>query len=154
MNFVLGHSCDSLAKAVGEGGMGDWIFAALLGAAAVHIFEEYVYPGRFPDGLKNLLPRATHLFTPRFHLAVNGLFLLLCLSSALIGKANLVLSLSVFSLVFANAVLHIRGAIATKRYYPGVISGALIYIPLVVSRTPCFSLHGNSRGFKRVSLFC
>jgi len=112
--------------------MGDWIFAALLGAAAVHIFEEYVYPGRFPDGLKNLLPRATHLFTPRFHLAVNGLFLLLCLSSALIGKANLVLSLSVFSLVFANAVLHIRGAIATKRYYPGVISGALIYIPLVV----------------------
>ena len=25
--------------------MDDWIFAALLGAAAVHIFEEYVYPG-------------------------------------------------------------------------------------------------------------
>jgi hypothetical protein len=56
----------------------------------------------------------------------------LCLSSAFIGRANLVLSLSVFALVFANAVLHIRGAIVTKRYYPGVISGALIYIPLAV----------------------
>jgi hypothetical protein len=63
---------------------------------------------------------------------VNGLFFLLYLASAFIGKANLVLSLSVFSLVFANAVLHIRGAIVTKKYYPGVISGALIYIPLAV----------------------
>jgi hypothetical protein len=112
--------------------MGDWIFIALLGAAVVHIIEEYVYPGGFAEAFNKLLPRAAHLFTPRFHLAVNGLFLLLCLSSAFIGKANLVLSLSVFGLIFANAVLHIRGAIVTKRYYPGVISGALIYIPLVV----------------------
>ena len=104
--------------------MGNWIFVALLGAAAVHIFEEYVFPGGFPDALRRLLPRATPLFTPKFHLGVNGLFFLLCLSSAFIGKANLVLSLSVFSLVFANAVLHIRGAIVTKKYYPGVISGA------------------------------
>jgi len=112
--------------------MGDWVFAALLGAAAVHIFEEYVYPGGFPDALRKLLPRATALLTPKFHLAVNSLFFLLCLSSAFIGKANLVLSLSVFSLVFVNAMLHIRGAIITKRFYPGVISGALIYIPLAV----------------------
>jgi hypothetical protein len=112
--------------------MGDWIFAALVGAAIVHIFEEYVYPGGFPNALKKLLPRATHLFTPKFHLAVNGLFFVLCLASAFIGKSNLVLSMSVFSLVFANAVLHIRGAVVTRRYYPGVISAAVIYIPLMV----------------------
>ena len=123
--------------------MGDWIFAALLGAAAVHIFEEYVYPGGFPDGLEKLLPRATHLFTPRFHLAVNGLLLLLCLASALIGKASLVLSLSAFSLVFANAVLHIRGAIVTKRYYPGVVSGALLYIPLAIYAYSTFLVSGQ-----------
>ena len=51
-------------------------------------------------------------------------------------RANLVLSLSVFSLIFANALLHIRGAILQKRYYPGVISSALIYIPLAIYRTP------------------
>ena len=112
--------------------MGDWVFAALVCAAAVHIFEEYVYPGGFQDALRTLLPRATRLLTRKFHVRVNGLFFLLCLASAFIGKANLVLSLSVFSLVFANAVLHIRGAIVTKKYYPGVISGALIYIPLMV----------------------
>ena len=60
------------------------------------------------------------------------MFFLLCLISAFIGKTNLLLSLSIFGLIFTNAVLHIRGAIITKRYYPGVISGALIYIPLVV----------------------
>lgn len=63
---------------------------------------------------------------------MNGLFLLVCLFSAFIGKVNLVLSLSAFSLIFANAVLHIRGAIVTTRYYPGVITGALVYIPLAI----------------------
>jgi hypothetical protein len=112
--------------------MDEWIFAALVGAAIVHIFEEYVYPGGFADALRRLLPRATHLFTPKFHLMVNGLLLLLCLASAFIRKSNLVLSMSVFGLVFANAVLHIHGAVVTRRYYPGVISAAVIYIPLMV----------------------
>jgi hypothetical protein len=112
--------------------MTDWVFAALMGAAIVHVFEEYVYPGGFADALRRLLPRATHLFTRKFHGVVNGLLFVLCLAGAFIGRSNLVLSLSVFGLVFANAVLHIRGAIVTKRYYPGVISGALIYIPLAV----------------------
>jgi hypothetical protein len=53
--------------------MGDWVFVALLAAAVLHILEEYVYPGGFPEGIKRLLPRATHLFTPRFHWVVNGL---------------------------------------------------------------------------------
>jgi len=112
--------------------MGDWVFPGVLGAGIIHILEEYVYPGGFADALRNLLPRAAHLFTPRFHVVVNGLLLLLCLGSALIGKDNFIFSLSVFGLVFANAVLHIRGAILTKRYYPGVISSILIYIPLAI----------------------
>jgi len=112
--------------------MGDWVFVALVGAAVVHIFEEYVYPGGFAEARQQLLPRAAHLFTLRFQLAVNGLFVVLCLLCAWIGRANLVLSLSAFSLIFANALLHIRGAILQKRYYPGVISSALIYIPLAI----------------------
>jgi hypothetical protein len=112
--------------------MDDWVFAARVGAAAVHVFEEYVYPGGFQDALEMLLPRATHLFTPKFHVVVNALLFVLGLAGAFIGKVNLVLSLSVFSLAFANAVLHIRGTIVTRKYYPGVISGALIYIPLMI----------------------
>jgi hypothetical protein len=113
--------------------MGDWIFIVLFGAAVIHIFEEYVYPGGFQDVLGKAIPRmALPYLTPKFHLAMNGLFLLLCFASLFIGKSNLVLSMSVISLVFVNAVLHIRGTIVTKRYYPGVISGALIYIPLAI----------------------
>lgn len=112
--------------------MQDWIFVALVSAAIIHILEEYAYPGGFADALKNLLPKSAHLLTPRFHVFVNGVFLLLCLGSALIGRANLVFSLSVFSLVFVNAILHLRGSIVTKGYYPGVISGILLYIPLAV----------------------
>jgi len=110
----------------------DWVFVALPIAAVVHVFEEYVYPGGFAEALSRLLPRATALFTTKFHLVVNGLLIVLCLFSAFIGRANLVLSLSVFGLVFTNAVLHIRGAIVTKGYYPGVISGVLIYLPLTL----------------------
>jgi hypothetical protein len=112
--------------------MDNLIFIALPIAAAVHIFEEYIFPGGFAEAFNKLLPRASHLFTQKFHIVVNVVFFLLCLISALIGKANLVLSLSIFGLIFANAVLHIRGAIIKKGYYPGVISGVFIYIPITV----------------------
>ncbi len=123
--------------------MGDWIFIALLGAAAVHIVEEYVYPGGFAEAFARQLPRSAHLFTPKFHLAVNGVFLLLCLASVLIGKANLVLSAAAFGLIFANAMLHIRWAIFTKKYYPGVISAALVYVPLTVYAYAMFLRSGQ-----------
>jgi len=54
--------------------MDNWVFIVLTGAAVIHIFEEYVYPGGFQDALKRLLPRAKHLFTQKFHVGVNGFF--------------------------------------------------------------------------------
>lgn len=110
--------------------MDNWIFYALPIVGALHIVEEYVFPGGFAKAFREMLPRASHLFTVRFHLAVNGVFFVLCIIGALVGKANLMLSLSVYGLIFANAVLHIRGAILRKGYYPGVATGVLVYIPL------------------------
>ena len=110
--------------------MSDIVFLLLPIAAAIHIFEEYIFPGNFPKEFKKLLPRSAHIFTTGFHIIVNLVFFLLCLASAFMRKTNLVFSLSVFSLIFSNAILHIRGAIVTKRYYPGVISGSILYIPL------------------------
>jgi|PlaIllAssembly_1097288.scaffolds.fasta_scaffold270518_1 hypothetical protein len=110
--------------------MDNRIFILLLAAAVVHILEEYVFPGGFAAAFSRLLPRVNYLFTPVFHWIVNGVFLLVCFAAAAIGKTNLVLSLSAFGLIFANAVLHIRGAIINRAYYPGVLSAAFIYIPL------------------------
>lgn len=110
----------------------DWVFGAVVGAAVVHIFEEYVYPGGFSDVLKRLNPKSAHLVTPGFNVIVNGLFLLLCVTGAIVGRKNLVFSLSVASLLFVNASMHIQGTIRAKRYYPGVISGMLLYMPLSI----------------------
>jgi hypothetical protein len=112
--------------------METWIFLSLPIAAILHIFEEYAYPGGFAEAFNKLLPRASHLFTVNFHIVVNGVFFLMCIIGVIIGRANLILSLSVFGLIFTNAILHIRGAIIKKGYYPGVISGLFIYIPITI----------------------
>lgn len=112
--------------------MVDWVFIALIFAAVIHVFEEYVFPGGFANALSNLLPKSNHLFTHRFHIIVNGLLILICIFGAIIGKANLIISLSAFSLVLFNGILHIRGSIINKGYYPGVISSVLIYFPLTI----------------------
>jgi hypothetical protein len=122
--------------------MNDWIFILLPIAAVVHIIEEYLFPGGFTEAFRKLLPRASHLFTVKFHILVNVIFILMCFIAALIGQANLILSLSVFGLIFTNAVLHIRGAIIQKGYYPGVISGIFIYIPIAIY---AYSIFINSK---------
>jgi hypothetical protein len=122
--------------------MNDWIFILLPIAAVVHIIEEYLFPGGFAEAFRKLLPRASHLFTVKFHILVNAIFILMCFIAALIRQANLILSLSVFGLIFTNAVLHIRGAIIQKGYYPGVISGIFIYIPIAIY---AYSIFMNSK---------
>ena len=124
--------------------MENWIFVLLPIAGLIHIFEEYVYPGGFQSALSKVVPKmASPFFTQKFHFAINGLFVLMCFASAFIGKTNLVLSMSVISLIFVNSMMHIRGVIITKKYYPGVISGALIYIPFAIYSYSIFLSSGQ-----------
>ena len=124
--------------------MNNWVFIALPIAGGIHIFEEYVYPGGFQNALSKAVPRmATPFFTPKFHLVINSLFIVMCFASAFIGETNLILSMSVISLIFVNSVMHIRGVLVTKKYYPGVISGALIYIPFAIYAYSVFLSSGQ-----------
>lgn len=108
------------------------IFLALLLAAVIHILEEYIFPGGFAKAFNRLIPGASHLFTVKFHIIVNSVFILICIIATIIGRENYILSMSAFGLIFANAMLHIRGAIIQRGYYPGVLSGMFIYIPLTI----------------------
>jgi len=108
----------------------DWIFSALVGAAALHVIEEYGYPGGFLDWMRRSTPKFASLITVRFAVIVNGLFLLLCAIAAIVATRNLVFSLSVAGLLFFNSLIHLAGAVKAKRYAPGVISGILLYLPL------------------------
>jgi hypothetical protein len=108
----------------------DWVFRAFVGAAIIHVLEEYAFPGGFSDWMRRLNPRFAPWITARFAVIINGLFLLLCVMGALVASRSLVFSLSVASLLFLNGLTHLAGAIRAKRYAPGVISGVLLYLPL------------------------
>jgi len=108
----------------------NWIFWAFVGAAVIHIVEEYYYPGGFPDFMKRFNPGFAPSITGTFAVMINALFLLLCLAGAIIATRNLIFSLSVASLLFFNGLTHIMATVLSKRYAPGVISGVLRYLPL------------------------
>jgi len=107
-----------------------WIFSTFVVAAVIHVLEEYAYPGGFSDWMKRLNPKFAPWITTRFAVIINGLFLLLCAIGAAVASRSLVFSLSIASLLFFNGLIHLAGTIRTKRYAPGVISGALLYVPL------------------------
>jgi len=101
-----------------------WIFWAILIAAILHIAEEY--RGEWLVWVRRYVPGVT-----LFHFVlVNTAFLLLCVAGAVVGVKNVVFSLSIASLVFSNALMHIIPTVVWKEYSPGVITAVLLYIPL------------------------
>lgn len=117
----------------------DWIFWTFLVAGLVHIMEEFGYPGGFLDMVRRLNPRFAPSATVGFVVAINALFLLLCIAGAVVGERSLIVSLSVASLLFFNALMHIGGTIRARGYAPGLISGVLLYLTLSLLRS-IFSL--------------
>ena len=109
-----------------------WIFPAFLAASAVHMLEEYGYPGGFPDLMKRMNPRfAAHVTTP-FAVLINGLQLLLCAVAIAVGGRPLVFSMSIAGLLFINGMVHLGACTRLGKYTPGAITGALLYLPLSI----------------------
>jgi hypothetical protein len=109
-----------------------YIFIAFLVISMIHMGEEYFYPGGFMDSMKRLNPRFAHKVTTPMAVIINGLQLLLCIAAIVVGKNNLIFSMSVAGLLFINGLMHIMGCIRVKGYAPGVITGVLLYIPVSV----------------------
>jgi hypothetical protein len=120
-----------------------WLWWAPLGAAALHIFEEFVFPGGFAAWDRAYRPGIRSSITPRLHVQVNSLLLLGCLAVALSSSRGPVRAawspaqgavawLALAALLFSNAVFHALGAIRTRRYSPGMATGLLLYVPMAV----------------------
>jgi hypothetical protein len=105
-------------------------YSLLPAAAALHIVEEFVYPGGFLDAMKETAPRFERHVTVTFAVVINSLFFLLCVLAALFGEKKRLLSHSVLGLVFMNGLTHVAATLARRRYNPGAVTGLLIYIPL------------------------
>ena len=96
------------------------------------MLEEYAFPGGFAVFMKKMAPPFAPLVTTNFAIIINGLFLLLCVSAALVGARVPEFGLSVAALLGINGVTHALGAIRSRGYAPGLLTGVLLYLPLAI----------------------
>jgi Protein of unknown function with HXXEE motif len=111
----------------------NWLFWAPLGAASAHIFEEFVWPGGFSDWDRSHRPAFQKSITPRFHVFINGMLLLFCVSVGINGRVpvfGVAEWLTLAALLASNTVFHIVGTVQSKRYSPGMLTGVCFYLPL------------------------
>ncbi len=90
-------------------------FWAPMGAAGLHIIEEFIYPGGFAAWDRRYRPVLSASITPRFHIVINGLLLLLCYNVGAMGGTPIGIAtwLTVAALLFSNAIWHVVGAVRT-----------------------------------------
>ena len=103
-----------------------------LAAVALHLIEEFVWPGGFPDWYRWYRPERATSVTTRFLVIVNAVLVALALLPPLLGPTPRALAywLMVAAIGAANGVFHIYATASGKKYSPGVITGALVYLPL------------------------
>ncbi|MCB0618660.1 MAG: HXXEE domain-containing protein [Saprospiraceae bacterium] len=106
-----------------------------LAALWFHQFEEYVWPGGFQKFFNE------HIYRPQGPLSVrlSGRAILLVnvpiawsayLLGAFGGEQALPLLAGLLGISFLNGCLHLALALGLRRYNPGVLTGALLFIPL------------------------
>ncbi len=112
----------------------DWIFWALLGAAAAHVAEEFFggYIGFSQEiaGRFKLLMRFSMTLTG--FLVANAAFLGLAAAAALAWPEHPVFCLSIPAVMLINTCMHLVPMLATRRYSPGSVTALLLYVPLSI----------------------
>lgn len=112
----------------------NWIFWMPLAAAVSHIVEEFLYPGGFSEWYIKYKPDIKKSVSKKFLILINAGLLILCYDVGALGASQygVIGWLVVMALLGANGIWHLRGALKTRTYSPGVVTGTLIYIPLTV----------------------
>jgi hypothetical protein len=111
----------------------DWLRWAPLGAASLHIIEEFVYPGGFAAWYRRYRLEASRI-TTRFLVIINAALLVMCGDLALLGRTPVGIAywLGVCALLCSNGCWHAWASYRQRAYSPGVITGLTIYVPLAV----------------------
>jgi len=105
-------------------------------AAAIHISEEFAFPGGFKTWYLTYKPEIARSVSNRFLVFINTVLMVFSITVALamyFPNGNGVAAwLTLAALLFSNAIFHIVGAVRTRQYSPGMISGIVLYIPLAI----------------------
>jgi hypothetical protein len=111
----------------------DWLRWAPLGAASLHIIEEFVLPGGFAAWYRRYRLDASRI-TTRFLVIINAALLVMCCDVALLGRTPLGIAywLAISSLLGSNGCWHAWASYRQRGYSPGVITGMTIHVPLAV----------------------
>jgi hypothetical protein len=108
----------------------EWIYIAFFIASALHMTEEYFFPGGFMDVMKRVNPSFGPLVTTPAAIIINALQLVLCLFVIAFGEKAPVFGMSVAGLFIINGLAHIVGCVRVRGYAPGVVTGVGLYLPL------------------------
>jgi hypothetical protein len=104
------------------------VFWLILVASVVHVLEEYF--GGFVDMMQKYGP--IRAISKSLFVAVNAVFIFLCILAVVINASIPTYSLSIAALIFINSFIHIGGAVRVKGYAAGLVSAVFLYIPLSV----------------------
>jgi hypothetical protein len=105
-----------------------------------HVFEEFIFPGGFGDWVKSYRPKLANVVTPSYLFKINFIPLVASVLVSLgafdymgaYSFGGIRAWLTFLSILAFNASFHIRGAIQTKRYSPGVVTSIVLYLPLTI----------------------
>jgi hypothetical protein len=113
--------------------MTDWLPWAPLLAACCHICEEFVWPGGFVEWYRRYRPNASRI-TPRMLVLVNVALLAACVNYALVAQTTLgvICLLGISALLCSNGLWHVWASVKTHTVSPGVVTGLLLYVPLMI----------------------
>lgn len=102
---------------------------------ALHIFEEFIWPGKFLAWYRAYRPEIATSISPRFAIVGNAVLAAAVLVLGLTGPTwsrGLSLWFILAALLAGNAIFHALGALRMRRYSPGMLSGMLLYLPLCI----------------------
>ena len=102
-------------------------------AACCHIFEEFVWPGGFADWYRKYRANAARI-TTRVLVIVNVALLAACVNYALLANTALGAAalLGLSALLCSNGLWHAWASVMTHTVSPGVVTGMMLYIPLMI----------------------
>lgn len=108
------------------GGPGAWLFPV---SYLAHILEEWLAGERFYFWVRRITGRT---MSSRAFFVLNGMFLAAMVGAVLLVRAGRALWLipALGLVVGVNGLGHLLGAVVTRTYSPGLVTGALAWIPL------------------------
>jgi len=120
-----------------------------LGAVALHLVEEFAWPGGFGDWYRRYRPERASSVTTAFLFWINALFVAMALLVVVLGESRrgVAFWLVVASIGAANGLFHLWATYRARVYSPGVVTGLVVYLPLAVYGFAHFASNGlASRG--------